>query len=719
MNAGHRRVWLLAGEPGASRAAAGQALADIPAARQLWVSHEAPRDVTRVDAARAGTVLGAEFDALVFDLWDGFDPDALGAVAGTVRGGGHLLLLAPRLDDWPEFDDPDAERILVAPYRRADIAGRFLARAARLTGHDPAVRLVDIDAGEPLPNLAVPPRPETIHRYRTEDQHAAVDAIAGLLEGPPHHPLVLVSDRGRGKSSALGLAAADCMQAGPVDILVTAPRIDAAANVFARAAEALEPGHASRTRIEADEATMQFVAPDALVEDEAREADLLLVDEAAAIPVPILTALLDRFPRVVFATTVHGYEGTGRGFAVRFRAVLDRETPHWRELTLERPVRWDEDDPAEAWVARVLALDAEPVAADRLAEADLERLSIEPLDRDALAADDALLDELFGLLVLAHYRTRPYDLKHLLDGPNITVWVARIGGHVVGTALSAREGGLEESLAKAVFQGHRRLRGHLIPQSLAAHLGLPEAAALKGERVLRIAVHPAVRGRGIGSRILNTMREAAQLEGLSWFGTSFGATHDLFRFWRRLGLVPLRLGVTREAASGTHSLMMVAPLSERSRVMLARARRHFAHQLPLLLTDAARHLPPELATDLLTAADAAEGLALDADDWRILAAFAHEQFGFEDALGAIHALAMRALADAELAQCLHPNERLGLVERVIEHRGWDEVAEALELPGRRDVIRLLRTAVGRLVAQYRAGDAADRCYIDVNQDGEY
>ncbi|HDP89139.1 MAG TPA: tRNA(Met) cytidine acetyltransferase, partial [Thioalkalivibrio sp.] len=455
--------------------------------------------------------------------------------------------------------------------------------------------------------------------------------------------------------------------------------------------------HASHRRVEAGGAVLRFVAPDALLDDPGLDADLLLVDEAAAIPVPLLTTLLARFARIVFATTVHGYEGTGRGFAVRFRQVLDRETPGWRELALTDPVRWAAGDPAEAWVGRALALDAEPAPAAALAGLDPATLVIRRLDRDRLADDDALLDQLFGLLVLAHYRTRPYDLKHLLDGPNVSVWVARSGGHVVACALTAREGGLAPAMAEAVFRGERRPRGHLIPQSLAAHLGLPEGAALTGERVLRIAVHPAVQGCGIGSRLIEALLAAARDAGLDWFGTSFGATSGLLRFWSRAGLHPLRLGISREAASGSHSLMMLAALSPAGQALLARARRHFARLLPRLLAGPLQHLDPRLAAALLAAAGTAADAGPMADDRRLLAAVAHADFGLDDALGVLHPFTRQALADPARAARLAPPERDALVARVIEQRDWAEIARGLGLAGRREAIALLRRAVGQLL----------------------
>ena len=63
----------------------------------------------------------------------------------------------------------------------------------------------------------------------------------------------------------------------------------------------------------------RFMAPDALLSS-SETADWLIVDEAAAIPAPLLHQLVARFPRTLLTTTVQGYEGTGRGFLLKFCA---------------------------------------------------------------------------------------------------------------------------------------------------------------------------------------------------------------------------------------------------------------------------------------------------------------------------------------------------------------------------------------------------------------
>ena len=497
---------------------------------------------------------------------------------------------------------------------------------------------------------------------RTEDQRQAVAAILRAARGRARRPLVIVADRGRGKTAALGIAAGELLGSGMRRILVTAPRLSAVDPLF---------HHATRRRPEAQAAgELRFQAPDALCQAP-EPADLLLVDEAAAIPAPLLECLLQAYPRLVFATTIHGYEGTGRGFEVRFRHALERLTPDYRRIALQTPIRWAAADPLEALVARALLLDANPAADAGVLAAMPDK--VEPLrfDRDALVRDEATLSQLFGLLVLAHYQTRPLDLRHLLDGPNLQVHALRQGGHIVATALVASEGGLDQDLAEEIYQGRRRPQGHLLPQTLSAHAGLAVAPTLRWARIVRLAVHPAVQGRGLGRRLLQWIGdqnrgqdqnqdqdqdqdedqkedrpkgleltrdqdqnllldldldltqdqdlpldlEGAQSQsqsqpqpqpqpqsrgqGLDLLGVSFGVTTDLLRFWAACGLHPVHLGTSRNAASGAHAAVVLRPLSPAGEDLARRASTRFGRRFPVLLAGPFRHLEPGLVADLL------------------------------------------------------------------------------------------------------------------------
>ncbi|MGE5152952.1 MAG: GNAT family N-acetyltransferase, partial [Bdellovibrio bacteriovorus] len=461
----------------------------------------------------SGTRLtGTETELLIYDAWSGLDPDGFGAATGALRGGGLLLLLTPPLEAWPDLPDPQAARIAVWPHEAESLERRFQRRFARVLLNAAGVTLVC--EGAPLPSTPAarassvadsrPPMAEPDPGTpATPDQRAAIEAILHLARGRAHRPLVLTAHRGRGKSAALGMAAARLVAAGCRSILVTAPRLDACESLF-RHFDLTRAALADPAAPSLDPAgSVRFLAPDDLCQNRP-QADLLLVDEAAGIPAPLLASLLDHYPRLCFATTVHGYEGTGRGFEVRFREVLDRRTPLWRRLSLEDPIRWSAGDPLEALVFRALLLDASPAELEPSRRARLmDATELVRLDRDALTENESTLRQIFGLLVLAHYQTRPLDLRMLLDGPNIRVYCLRQGAQVLATLLAAEEGGVEsEELRQAIFRGDRRPRGHLLPQTLSAHWGLPEAPALRYLRVVRIAVHPALTRQGLGTRLL-------------------------------------------------------------------------------------------------------------------------------------------------------------------------------------------------------------------------
>ena len=84
----------------------------------------------------------------------------------------------------------------------------------------------------------------------------------------------------------------------------------------------------------------------------------LLVDEAAMIPLPLLQEYSRYFQHIVFSTTIHSYEGTGRGFELKFKRKIHRTFQHFE---LKQPLRWQENDPLEHFIDDLLLLNAEMI----------------------------------------------------------------------------------------------------------------------------------------------------------------------------------------------------------------------------------------------------------------------------------------------------------------------------------------------------------------------
>jgi len=336
----YRQCIILKGDTVWCRNTAIALLADFADDRVSWIADVAAENVFSLKPNQAQALLGKEMDVIVFDGCDQFNPDAFGAVAGTVRAGGVLVLLL-------SADEPQL---------------LWLRRLNQILLQSPVIQI--IQAGDPLPTLTVPDREidkfDIVKPCYTLDQTQAVSAILKVVHGHRRRPLVLSSDRGRGKSAALGIAAAQLIEEGRQSIIVTAPSLATVATVFEYASRCLPDADISRGWIQKGDCFIKFIAPDILAYSD-EKADLVLVDEAAAISAPLLEKILDKFSRLVFATTLHGYEGTGRGFAVRFQQVLDKKTPDWRHYRMEIPIRWLANDSLEAFTFKALLLDASPI----------------------------------------------------------------------------------------------------------------------------------------------------------------------------------------------------------------------------------------------------------------------------------------------------------------------------------------------------------------------
>lgn len=576
--------------------------ADDQAPGWLWVGEaeglKPPAMLQPVSAKQAHQLLGRECQGIVFDSWSGFNPNGFGQVVGTLVAGGVFILITPPTDQWWCFDDPEYRHIAVPPFTAADVGRRFIRHLQKTIAADSA--LLHLEEGKPYPGWLfqrdahrLPPvaaADTELAPFKTLDQQAAVEHCEEILN-QSRAVRVITADRGRGKSAALGLLAARLMQqrhrqavsdtAPVLDILLTAPSRGAIQAVVLQLQRSFAEAslQCERDSWRVGQSRLRFFLPDQLLQCRP-EADLLLVDEAAAIPAPVLLKLL-AYPRVVFASTLHGYEGTGQGFAVRFMPYLDRQEPQRQLLRLHQPIRWAEADPLERFSYQALMLDAEP--AD-IARVEPLKLHFKKLDRDALVANTRQLKQLFGLLILAHYRTTPGDLRILLDSPNIEIWAGFLEQtgetQLVAAVLLAYEGPIETELAEAIMSGTRRPKGQLIPQTLLAHCQISAAADCRGLRIMRIAVHPQLQRRGIGSQLLHTVEQGTA--DIDWLGTSFGATPALCCFWRRFGLQLQRLGHHRDKVSGTYAAVMLRGTSDAGIALQQQGAEKAAQQLQQL-----------------------------------------------------------------------------------------------------------------------------------------
>jgi N-acetyltransferase 10 len=145
----------------------------------------------------------------------------------------------------------------------------------------------------------------------------------------------LTAGRGRGKSAALGISLASAIIYGFSNIFVTAPTPENLTSVFEFLFKALDAlnykeqqdyeilsstnpefnNAVVRVNINRDHRqTIQYIRP----QDYAKlaQAELLIIDEAAAIPITIVKQLMGPY-LVLLSSTINGYEGTGRSLSLK------------------------------------------------------------------------------------------------------------------------------------------------------------------------------------------------------------------------------------------------------------------------------------------------------------------------------------------------------------------------------------------------------------------
>lgn len=588
--------------------------------------------------------LGTESELIVF-ADSKFSIDAFAALSGTLKAGGVLFIVVSSLTDkiaeslffnrfYSIVKSFPAHQVISQSQEETTQESRstFNVLLQQDTSNlDNTSKVITADTRDIASSNV------RLNDCITPEQCEAVDKVIKVVTGHRKRPFVLTADRGRGKSSALAIACAQLMKKyenSNVTFVITAPDLQCLNVFYQQLITSLQPkdlpkeqycdGHIKPLYSKAEghivfgQCTLSFIPIDQLIKEPVK-CQLLMVDEAAAIPVYLLSQLLSHYHRMVFSSTVHGYEGAGRGFTLKFQKILDRLCPQWTKLHIKQPIRWRENDPLEQLVFESCLLNAElpKIEASRLNNAGAEqenqnskgifnKLKYKAFSAKELLEQEYVLKQVFAVLVTAHYQTKPSDLLMLLDKKQLQLVCLYITVNnkinIVAVSLLMTEGAgvyVDNESVLAVKQSKRRLRDHFLPQSLLTHCGFESAFSYSYTRILRIAVHPELQQQGIGSYFIQKITMFAKELGHDFIGSSFGANHDLQSFWLDANFSTVRVGFTKDKASGEHSALVLAGLNNEALAQVEYLSREFYRCFDYLLLDEYQSLAPELILLLL------------------------------------------------------------------------------------------------------------------------
>lgn len=690
-------------------------------------------------------VLGTTYQVLVMDLTHDLRPNDIGRLLGVIEGGGLIILLTPRLDDWVSSETLFRSSLTVPRYSEPrSVFTKWFIR--NLFNHD-GIYIFDVDSGRLLKSsqpsrcveftkeLNIPKHKvfnEALYKLAlTQDQINVIKLVEdNFITRPTKHErttLIITADRGRGKSSAAGIAVVGLILEllkvkNRVRVGVTANRPLAVQSLMNLAILSLKTiGLKHRVikkgddiiEVKGDRFSIEYWQPTDIIR---LKLDVLVIDEASGIAVPLLHKLWLNFRRTIFATTIHGYEGAGRGFSVRFlKKVKEDAKTKLLEYEMIEPIRYSSGDPVEKFQFDVLCLDAEPCNIDEsdLKEVELGQYEYVELDPEYLfsAEGEGLLRSLFGIYVLAHYRNEPDDLGMLADAPHHSIRVVKLkSGKIVAASQLAEEGDIPDSHIDDLLYGGK-IAGNIIPDRLLKHLRRKEFGKGLGWRIVRIAVHPQLQGMGIGSYMLQRIVEEARRRGYSWVGSGYGVNKELLKFWLRNGFKVIHISPDRNPVSGEYTVLSIYPLDSLWGCLIEHSIKEFTIKLTESLHDVYRNLEPDVAYLLLTQSSpvlADRKVDLTEVQLERLKAYALGLMTYETVCDAISILCRKLIYGGNLG-VLSEYEGSLLISKVLQGNSWQAVAEVLsgDKSGhanslRRVVAKLLNTLYG-----LRLGDGVD------------
>ncbi|KAM9961006.1 hypothetical protein ACTFIW_010178 [Dictyostelium discoideum] len=535
-------------------------------------------------------ILGNTFGMLVLQDFEAITPNLLARTIETVEGGGLIVLLLKTMDSLKQLYTMtmDVHTRFRGENSKGEVVCRFnerfllsLGKSEQCLVMDDELNILPISSQsrsiEPKQQILETPEQVELREFKqqvkdtdiagalientkTMDQATALlTFIDSISEKTLRSTVTLTAGRGRGKSAALGLAISAAVAFGYSNIFVSSPTPENLNTLFQfvfkgfdsmEYVEHVDYELVKSTNPEFHDAiirvnifrshrqTIQYIQPQDY--QKLGQAELVVIDEAAAIPLPLVKNLLG--PYLVFmSSTINGYEGTGRSLSLKLIKQLREQSTvvsnssnkalnsitgrMLREIELNEPIRYSARDPIERWLNELLCLDSTIAKSSPTGCPHPSACQLYYVNRDTLfsyhKASEAFLQKMVGLFVSSHYKNSPNDLLLMSDAPDHHLFVL-LGpideNNTTGLPeiLCAVQVSLEgeiakESILNSIKRGYQA-SGDLIPWTLTQQYQDEDFPRLSGVRIVRIATHPDYQKMGYGSKALELLTQYYQGE---------------------------------------------------------------------------------------------------------------------------------------------------------------------------------------------------------------
>ncbi|KAK6505469.1 N-acetyltransferase 10 [Arthrobotrys musiformis] len=552
---------------------------------ELFVSSQ---DIRYVYYKETEKILGNTYGMCILQDFEAITPNLLARTVETVEGGGLVIMLLKTMTSLKQLYTMTMD--VHSRYRteaHGDVVARFNERFILSLGDCQSCLVIDDEMNvlpvsgarhvKQLPPVSsddkdskskkdldavkelvadVQPTASLVNLAKTADQaQALLTFIKAITEKTLRSTVTLTAGRGRGKSAALGVAIAAAVAYGYSNIFITSPSPENLKTLFQfifKGFDALgytdhmDYNIVQSTNPDFNKAivrvnifrqhrqTIQYIQPaDAHV---LGQAELVVIDEAAAIPLPLVRNLLG--PYLVFmASTINGYEGTGRSLSLKLIQQLreqsrssaktdsakDNGIPGGRqlqEIVLNEPIRYAPGDSVEEWLNKLLCLNATlPRKSNIKGCPHPDECQLYNVNRDTLFSYnkvcEAFLQNMMALYVASHYKNSPNDLQLMSDAPAHQLFVLLPpidpASKEIPEPLCVIQVALEGQISKQSVMNQlgrgQRADGDLIPWLVTQQFQDEDFATLSGARVVRIAVNPEYTKMGYGSRALQLLQD--------------------------------------------------------------------------------------------------------------------------------------------------------------------------------------------------------------------